>query len=181
MKMKKNITKILALTLAVVALVALTACSGSGGSAAPAKAVGSYDCQRATIWFDEYAKNLIGDNVQTLTLFDNGTYVLTSMQSVVANMDVEIVTGAPYNSFYMSKMCVTGKYEVTSPADEFGSMQVKLVDAELVDVYGNFEIWALKTDDGSLNFSLSINNTIVDLDASVKGIVDPIEIYALNQ
>ena len=150
----------------------------SGGSAA---LEGSYWYTGAYIWFDEYQKNLVGSQVQNLDLYDDGTYVLSLSYECLANMDNTPVTGAPYDPFYYSKLTVKGTYEEVSSDPDLGDTTVNLIDAEVVSCSGNFEgRWFMQNDDGTYNFTLTINNTSVTYNTQTGKIANIIEVAKTN-
>lgn len=178
MKKAKKVLALLAVSAALFGCAAgMAACSG--GSAA---LQGSYWYTEAYIWFDQYQKNLVGSQVQNLDLYDDGTYVLSLSYECLANMDNTPVTGASYDPFYYSKLSVKGTYEQVSSDADLGDVTIRLVDAEVVSCFGNFpDRWYVQNDDGSYNFTLSIDNTEVTYNTATGSISDLIEVAALNK
>ena len=163
--------------------LALIGCTGAmvGCSGGSATLEGSYWYTGAYIWFDEYQKNLVGSQVQNLDLYDDGTYVLSLSYECLANMDNTPVTGAPYDPFYYSKLTVKGTYEEVSSNPDLGDTTVNLIDAEVVSCSGNFEgRWFMQNDDGTYNFTLTINNTSVTYNTQTGKIANIIEVAKTN-
>ena len=140
---------------------------------------GAYTFNSTTIWMADYQKNLLGDQTQQLVLFNDGTYVFTNIAACIANMDTDIVSGAPYDPFYSSKMTVTGKYETISEPDELGTMEIQLKTAELKAVNGNFEIWPMENE-GEINFTVVVPEETVTIDTVSLTIAEPITLYTMN-
>lgn len=185
MKTKRIIYLIIEITLVAVCvffmLTNLTA-RGEQQAITPQAAAtlrGAYSYNSTTIWMADYQKNLLGDQTQQLDLFNDGTYVFVNDIACIANMDTDIVTGAPYAPFYSSKITVTGQYETVSEPDELGSMEIKLKTAELKAVSGNFEIWPMENE-GEYNFTITVPDIPVTIDTATQSIAEAISLYTMN-
>lgn len=141
-----------------------------------ASLIDTYTCDSMSVWLAEYQKNLLNVHYQELSLFTDGTYILTDNSACMSNMDTDPVQGAPYDHSMDSRIVITGKYEKVTEPDDLGCMEIKLTSGEVKGVYGNMAMWPQEVE-GERNFTLAIDGATVNVDGSTLTFDTPITAY----
>lgn len=117
--MKKSITTIVTLALVVVMALAFIACSGSKG----ATQIGTWESSVLNFTTIEQGK-LGSAYINNITLYDDGTFVLTTVQNDYYSSD----GGETYNPVSNIGVILYGKYETVELDEEIGDRTIKITE-----------------------------------------------------
>ena len=119
----KKMRKLLCIGMALVMMLALASCNGGGGNSGGLTEVGTWELTDINMRTIEQGK-LAAANHNTITLFSDNTFVLTSVVNTLYSSD----GGETYNPTSYVNDIVHGKYEVTEKNEELNETTIKITE-----------------------------------------------------
>lgn len=132
-KFKKFRSIVIACVMAITILATASLLMACGGEPAKAKeAIGSYTFS-TPIEIGAQGIRIMGTKTETLTLFDDGSYVLTATRNTYrTDTNDDVVIGAKIPWYSRMVIVFYGTYTVVSEEPEINELIIKLVDVNRI-------------------------------------------------